>query len=128
LFERVFFTRAFVCAKCGVRIRELRTLFEPTWRFVLSNSTSCIRCGSLRVRKLEYRDGIDAMSRHPFSLLFALLRAPIYHCSLCRLQYHDRRPLTPTAARVPMSVPPSTPDAATAAGKPDLPDHDAVSV
>ncbi len=35
------------------------------------------------------------MSAHPFSLIAALVRAPIYHCNACRSQYHDWRGVNP---------------------------------
>lgn len=65
--------------------------------FVGSRHTHCIQCGSMRVKRLPARDVIDATSMHPFSLLFHLTGAPIYHCNLCRLQYHDWREPEPQA-------------------------------
>jgi hypothetical protein len=73
--------------------REWRKPFEATRTFAFSRCTRCIECGSARVRQLESRDRIDRMSRHPASLLMALTLAPIYHCSPCRLQYRDWRPV-----------------------------------
>ena len=95
LLQRLLFRRLFVCRACGTQIRAWRIPFEGTVRFVASPHTRCIACGQVRVRYLATRDRIDHMSRHPFSLVAALVRAPIYHCNACRHQYHDWRGVNP---------------------------------
>ncbi|MGE3958960.1 MAG: hypothetical protein AB7H96_19765 [Vicinamibacterales bacterium] len=97
--ERLFYRRVQQCARCGHRVRERRVPFESELAYLVSGHTRCIRCGNLRVRRLPKRDGIDAMSAHPLSVLAGLARAPIYHCNPCRLQYHDWRAVLPPAVR-----------------------------
>ena len=41
------------------------------------------------------------MSLHPFSLIGALVRAPIFHCNVCRHQYRDWRGAGPDAGASP---------------------------
>ena len=91
LLQRLLFRRLFLCRACGTQLRAWRIPFEGTVRFVGSSHTRCISCGNVRVRYLATRDRIDHMSRHPFSLVAGLVRAPIYHCNACRHQYHDWR-------------------------------------
>jgi hypothetical protein len=85
------------CGKCGCLLREWRVPFESAATFAFSRYTRCIDCGSYRVRRLPRRDQIDRMTNRPLSLMFALTFAPIYHCGPCRLQYHDWRPVSPSA-------------------------------
>ncbi|MGC4081145.1 MAG: hypothetical protein QM736_03280 [Vicinamibacterales bacterium] len=108
LVERLLFRKVLVCAKCGFRKRERRVPFEAELAFVTASHTRCIECGSVRVRRLSRRDGIDRMSAHPLSVLAGLVRAPIYHCNPCRLQYHDWRPLEPSVLREHMLQSPPT--------------------
>lgn len=98
LVERFVYRRVLVCRKCGYRKPVRRMPFESETAFLVSAHTRCIQCGNLRVRRLPKRDMIDRMSAHPISVLAGLMRAPIYHCNPCRLQYHDWRPLDPAAA------------------------------
>lgn len=93
--ERLLFRRLFVCRACGTQLRAWRIPLETTVRFVSSTHTRCISCGNERVRYLATRDRIDHMSKHPFSLIAAVVRAPIYHCNACRHQYHDWRSVSP---------------------------------
>ena len=93
--QRLLFRRLFVCRACGTQLRAWRIPLEGTVRFVASPHTRCISCGNARVRHLATRDRIDHMSAHPFSLIAALVRAPIYHCNACRYQYHDWRGVNP---------------------------------
>ena len=58
--------------------------------FVFSRYTRCIDCGGYRVRAARPRPNRPHV-RRPLSLLFGVTLAPIYHCSPCRLQYHDWR-------------------------------------
>lgn len=97
--ERLLYRKVLQCAKCGYRQTERRIPFETELEFANASHTRCIQCGNLRVRKLPRRDVIDRMSSHPLSVLAGLARAPIYHCNPCRLQYHDWRPVHPSAVR-----------------------------
>lgn len=100
LLERLFVRRVLECASCAWSHRVYRVPFERAMQFAASRYTQCIQCGSPRVKRLPARDVIDPTSRHPFSLLLHLTGAPIYHCNLCRLQYHDWREPPPGERRV----------------------------
>lgn len=94
---RLVFRRLWVCRACGRFFPEYRKPFERTCAYLLSRHTRCLSCGSARVRRLTTRDRIDRMSRHPFSLLSAITGGSIYHCNVCRFQYHDWRSPDPAA-------------------------------
>lgn len=106
--ERLLYRRVLHCAKCGYRKPERRKPFETEVEFASSPHTRCIQCGNLRVRKLPRRDVIDRMSSHPLSILASLVGSPIYHCNPCRLQYHDWRPVHPSALRERVMPAPSS--------------------
>jgi hypothetical protein len=93
LAGRLFLRRVLRCNSCGFQLRKWRTPMAATRTFVFSRHTRCVQCGNPRVRRLQTRDRIDRMSRHPVSVLFGLFRAPIYYCNPCRLQYRDLRPM-----------------------------------
>lgn len=95
--QRFFYRRLLACPTCTYRRTELRVPGGALFSFLFSRHTHCLRCGNPRVRRLPSRDHIDRMSRHPFSLLMGLTRAPIQHCGPCRLQYRDWRRPDPTA-------------------------------
>ena len=97
LVGRALFRKVLRCPKCGYRQREWRVPFESTLTFVLSRYSRCVQCGSYKVRRLNGRDQIDRVSVHPLSMLLALTMAPFYHCNPCRLQYHEWRPVHPSA-------------------------------
>ena len=85
------------CPKCGYLVRDWRIPLESTGTYLFSRYSRCIQCGSFRVRRLSGRDRIDGRSGNLLSLLLSLTFAPFYHCNSCRLQYHDWRPVHPTA-------------------------------
>jgi len=91
-FERLTAERVLACRGCHARVRTWRLPpLSSTARFVGSSKSRCIECGTSRVRRLPARDGLDRMSRHPISLLLTLTAAPIWYCSMCRVQYRDWR-------------------------------------
>lgn len=91
--QRLLFRRLWVCRACGKQLRVWRLPFETSVRFLRSPYTHCIACGNPHVRQLAAPDRIDHRSRHPISVVNALMRGRLYHCNACRHQYYDRRPL-----------------------------------
>jgi hypothetical protein len=51
----------------------------------------CPHCGTHRLRRLTIPDRIDRLQRGPFRLALRLAGAALYHCRVCRLQFHDWR-------------------------------------
>jgi uncharacterized protein with PIN domain len=98
LAGRLFFRKVLSCPECGYVARTWRIPFERTATFVFTRYSRCIQCGNYKVRRLSGRDRIDSISTHPLSVLLSVTMAPFYHCNPCRLQYHDWRPVHPTAA------------------------------
>lgn len=90
--QRILFSGAFRCSRCGFRLKQLHAILDANLSWVLSRHTRCIRCGSTRIERLSKRDRIDTMSSHLFSRLFQLTAAPLNKCPSCRLQYYDWRP------------------------------------
>src|SRR6266567_3467378 len=80
--QRLFAVAAYECAVC--RVKELvRRKAE----------CQCPRCGNRRATKLRHRDEIDRMESSLRNVLAWLAGGKLYHCSFCRLQFYDRRPL-----------------------------------
>ena len=98
-FEHLACAAAYACRGCNSRVRRFHPWWISTFRFVFSRHTRCIRCGTECVHRVYKRDRIDDVSLTPLSLLQQILGAPKNKCPLCRLRYHDFRPLT-RAARV----------------------------
>jgi len=93
VFQKLLYSGAFVCPRCGLRTRRFRPRLRVTSIFVFSRYTHCINCGSARVHRLAKRDRVDTMSHHPLSVIQHLTFAPLNKCPACRLQYFDwRRP------------------------------------
>jgi NAD-dependent SIR2 family protein deacetylase len=66
------------------------------WRRVLLQThTLCPDCGTNRLSKLSKYDRIDRKSGNIVRRLLVMFGAPIYHCTFCRLQFRDVRPLDP---------------------------------
>jgi uncharacterized protein with PIN domain len=97
LAERPIFSGAYACPKCKFRFRQFQPWWYTTYRFVFSQYTLCLRCGTYRVHRVNKRDRLDQVSRHPFSLIQQVFGAPRNKCPFCRLQYHDVRPFGPAA-------------------------------
>jgi hypothetical protein len=104
------------CGKCGGRLKRIhRTFVErfsymaiyecrdcheignaPRWfKLHLGEFCRCPRCGTFRVVRLRKRDKIDAMEVGFLHLIERMAGGQIYHCRYCRLQFYDRRELSP---------------------------------
>jgi hypothetical protein len=93
--QRILYSDVFRCTHCRTRTRRIRPGLSVPLAFYFSRFTHCIRCGSARIERLEKRDRIDSLSRHPFSNVLRLTGAPLKKCPACRLQYYDWRPIVP---------------------------------
>jgi len=88
LAERIRFEAVYRCDPCN---RDMA--IEWPHMFLLSRHSRCPRCGREDLERLRHRDRIDRMYKNPFSLIQALVGAPIHWCPMCRLQFFDHRPL-----------------------------------
>ncbi len=52
----------------------------------------CPECGSLQLTVQAERDYIEGFRINPLRVMQRLLRAPMYYCADCRLQFNDLRP------------------------------------
>jgi len=93
--QKLLFSDAFKCGKCGRRSYNLHPSLHVKSLFLFSRYTRCIACGNLDVHRLEKRDRIDSVSKRLVSRLMQLLGAPINRCAACRLQYYDWRSIDP---------------------------------
>jgi uncharacterized Zn finger protein len=98
LLQKIAYSDAFECRKCGARQRVVHRFVRVNARFFFSRYTHCIRCGTPRVHRTAKADRIDSVSNHVVSLMQRLMGAPVNRCIACRLQYYDWRPPPP---RVP---------------------------
>ncbi len=97
--QKILYSDAFRCPKCGYRLNRSRVTLSPTVSFLFSRHTSCVQCGSLNVHRMAKRDRIDSISKSPVTWLFRLSGAPLNKCPTCRLQYYDWRPIERGLAR-----------------------------
>jgi hypothetical protein len=86
-------------AHLHLRIRTWR--FLPSLAFVAgaaapeSPYVTCPECAKAGVKKLTRQDGIDRVSRAPWSTVQRFLGGRLYHCLHCRLQFYDCRKQAP---------------------------------
>ena len=93
-WERFRYLAIYACRKCDRRIPAPRS---HTFHF--GGACRCPKCGTFRVVKLKTRDKIDPMYGGPLNWLERLSGGTLHHCCYCRVQFYDRRPLDPGAAR-----------------------------
>jgi hypothetical protein len=94
--EKLLFSGAYRCQQCKRRSYRLSGgWWISTYWFITSRYSVCVRCGTQNVEKVEKRDPLQDLSKHPLSVIQQLFFAPRRSCSYCRLQYCDVRPLAP---------------------------------
>ena len=98
--ERLHSSGVYLCGSCGHRATVSRL---SVWS--ITRHARCPECHGERLRVLKWRDYIDRYNRNPFRLLCSLFKAPLYHCSSCRLQFYDPRRLATQPARKTVSEP-----------------------
>lgn len=88
LSERLFWVAAYRCERCAHRVRAsyLDAIKEAKY-------AACPKCGWYDLIVRSKRDYIDKMNRNPLRWLQRLIGAHLYHCTHCRLQFYDARPL-----------------------------------
>ena len=96
------------CREC-----EREVLIPRRYTYHFGDSCRCPRCGTFRVVKLKTRDRIDPLHGGFLSLLERLSGGHRYHCCFCRVQFFDRRPLSPNSA---LTVSPEERETRTAGG------------
>ena len=96
MFESLFFTAAYRCDECRLRVRISRLTMLRKMRYA-----ACPRCGGFGLSVLSRRDHIDAMCNNPLRLMIGKLHARLYHCRGCRLQFYDLRHRAPLSERKP---------------------------
>jgi len=68
------------------------------YRFHFGPHVRCPRCGTVKVVKRRDRDRIDPMHYGVLTMLEWLVSfGKLYHCRFCRIQFYDRRNLSPHA-------------------------------
>ena len=87
-WERLWFRFAFRCVECGSREHITWLATQKITRYA-----RCPECESPYLRHLRKRDRVDRFNKNPFRLIQSLTNANLYHCSCCRLQFYDVRPL-----------------------------------
>jgi len=89
--EKFLYVAMYECRQCHKRKPE------PRWySLYLGDYPRCPRCGTYRLTRLATRDKIDKMLKGPVNFVQFLLRADLYHCRYCRVQFYDvRKPVAP---------------------------------
>ncbi len=101
IVQRMAYLAVYECRQCHDQTTVPRRVFLH-----FGPSSRCPRCGTFRLNKLRTPDRIDPMRSGLLNWLERLAGGSRYHCSFCRIQFFDRRPLAPDAHR-----PAATPDA-----------------
>ena len=84
--QKVYTFAIFKCPKCSNRMYLRRASFGA-----LSRYAQCPQCGTRNLSKLKCIDRVDRMNKNPLRMLLMVVRAPLYHCTFCRLQFWDVR-------------------------------------
>jgi len=113
------------CTQCGGRLRRIhRTFLERfaymaiyrckqcdqeqfvprLYRYHFGPEVRCPRCGTFRLTRLKERDKIDRMDQGLWNLIQLVGRGKLYHCKFCRVQFYDRRNLSPEASTLTNGV------------------------
>lgn len=102
--EKFIYTATYECLQCRARKPE------PRWyALYLGDYPRCPRCGTYRLTRLSERDKIDKMKKGLINFAQFLLRADLYHCRYCRVQFYDvRKPVAPEMRGRTSVAPPVT--------------------
>ena len=92
--ERAYTRAVFQCPSCGHRLYFRRSFFRRVRRYC-----ECPQCGTRNLSQLKSIDRVDRLNKNPLRLLLAIFRAPLYHCTFCRLQFWDLRKRAATGSR-----------------------------
>lgn len=92
--QRLYTLAIFKCPRCDQRMYLRRRFFS-----IFSWYAQCPKCGTRGLSKLKSRDRVDRLNKNPLRLLLAVVRAPLYHCTFCRLQFWDWRSRQPGAQK-----------------------------
>ena len=96
LLQQLRYAAVFECSGCG-----LKEYAPRPYRFHFGPYVRCPRCGTPRVTQRKRRDRIDRMYWSPLTLLESVFSGgKLFHCHLCRIQFFDRRKLSPDASSV----------------------------
>lgn len=82
------------CRQC-----EREVLIPRRYTYHFGDSCRCPKCGTFRVVKLKAPDKIDPVHGGFLGLMERLAGGSLYHCCFCRVQFFDRRPLSPNSSR-----------------------------
>ena len=83
---KVLYLSVYKCSFC-----EVRTARARCFTFWLARRSQCPRCGNKRLDRMLERRGIEKLYLRPLVLAQSLLRARLYHCPDCDLQFSERR-------------------------------------
>ncbi len=94
LWERSIYIEFLRCRACDRRIGQKRLFYNYfDW------SPRCPCCGTADLERRTKADRVDRLLCNPFRLLQRLAGGAIYHCEVCRVQFHDlRQPLATVAS------------------------------
>ena len=85
LTARILYLSVYKCSFC-----EVRTATARPFTFWLARRSQCPRCGNRRLDRMLERNEIERLYLRPLVLAQSLLRAKLYHCPDCDLQFSER--------------------------------------
>ena len=96
LLQQLHYSAIFECPGCGIQEYAPRP-----YQFHFGPNVLCPRCGTTKVKRRKQRDRIDPMHWSFLTLLETLIGGgKLFHCQFCRIQFYDRRNVSPQAAKV----------------------------
>ena len=101
--QKLVFSGVFFCCSCRLRLALYHPFLDRQivrCKFMFSLHSRCVRCATYSVHSLSKPDPVDPVTRNPLGQIQVILGAPLKHCSACRLQYRDWRPVRRKEARL----------------------------
>ena len=90
ILERFQYLALYECRECAIEAPVPRP-----YTYHLGLQCRCPKCGTYRLTRLKERDRIDGMHGGFLNFLKRIAGGNLMHCPFCRLQFYDRRILTP---------------------------------
>jgi predicted RNA-binding Zn-ribbon protein involved in translation (DUF1610 family) len=86
LIEKLLYVSVYKCTFCEARMARARQ-----FTFWFARRSNCPKCGNERLDRLLPRARMGRLYHKPLVLAQSVLRAKLYHCPVCDLQFYRPR-------------------------------------
>jgi Zn ribbon nucleic-acid-binding protein len=90
---------SFHCDNCGNNLNFFRPVIA-----IFERWAQCPLCHNRDLTKLRKADKVDRVSSNLLRGALRFIGCPLYHCTFCRYQFRDWRPLAPPRAHTAPSA------------------------